>query len=65
MLISRLRIAASSSESTADAPCIDVPPVMLTFVFELEGAGEDVRELGVLFDVLKSEIRGPEAEGGG
>jgi len=62
VLISRLRIAASSSESTAEAPCIDVPPVMLTFVFELEGAGEEVREVGIDFAVLKSEIRGPAAE---
>jgi len=65
VLISRLRIAASSSESTAEAPCIDVPPVMLTFVFELEGAGEEVCEVGVDFEVLKSEVRGPAAEGGG
>jgi hypothetical protein len=65
VLISRLRIAASSSESTAEAPCIDVPPVMFTLVLELEGAGEEVREVGVLFEVLKSEIRVPAAEGGG
>jgi hypothetical protein len=50
----------------AEAPCIDVPPVMLTFVFA--GAGEVVRdvalEAGVLFD-LKVEIREPAADGGG
>jgi hypothetical protein len=69
VLISRLRMAASSSERTFDCPCIDVPPVIFTFVFELEGAGEDVREefREETFDleVLKSEIRGPAAEGGG
>lgn len=69
MLISKLRIAASSSERTFDCPCIDVPPVIFTFVFELEGAGDDVREgcreEAFDFEVLKSEIRGPAAEGGG
>ncbi len=66
VLISKVLIAESSSESIVDAPCIDVPPVMLTFV--LLGAGEDFRELlweaGVLFD-LKSEMSEPAAEGGG
>jgi hypothetical protein len=38
---------------------------MFIFVFELEGAGEDVREEGFDFEVLKSEIRGPAADGGG
>jgi hypothetical protein len=65
VLISSVLIAESSSERTFDAPCIDVPPVILTFVL---GAGEDVRELlrdeDVLFD-LKSEINEPAAEGGG
>ncbi len=65
MLISRVRIAASNSERTVEAPCMDVPPVMFTFVFELEGAGEVVREVGVDFEVLKSEIKVPAAEGGG
>jgi len=65
VLISRLRIAASSSERTPEAPCIDVPPVIFIFVFELGGAGEDVREVGFDFEVLKSEIRGPAADGGG
>jgi hypothetical protein len=37
---------------------------MFIFVFELEGAGEEVREVGVDFEVLKSDIRGPAAEGG-
>lgn len=41
---------------------MEVPPVMFTFV--LEGPGEEVREVGVLFEVLKSEIRVPAAEGG-
>ena len=68
MLISRLRIAASSSVRTVEAPCIDVPPVTLTFVvFDRPGAGEAVREAlreeELLFD-LKSEIRVPAAEGG-
>jgi hypothetical protein len=66
VLISNVRIAASSSVNTEEAPCIDVPPVILTFV--LLGAGEEVRELfrdvGVLF-ALKSEISEPAAEGGG
>lgn len=66
--ISRLRIAASSSLSAEDAPCMDVPPVMFTFVFE--GAGEEVREafreveVELLLD-LKSDIKVPAAEGGG
>jgi hypothetical protein len=64
--ISRLRIAASSSLITEEAPCMDVPPVILTFV--LDGAGEEVREAfleeELLLD-LKSEIRAPAAEGGG
>lgn len=63
VLISRLRIAASSSVRTVEAPCMDVPPVMLTFVgLEDGGAGEDVRVVGVLLD-LKSDIRVPEAGG--
>lgn len=66
VLISKVLMAESSSERTVDAPCMDVPPVMLTFV--LLGAGEEVRELlreeDVLF-VLKSEISEPAAEGGG
>lgn len=65
MLISKLRMAASSSFSADEAPCIDVPPVILTFVFE--GAGEDIRDVpldvGALFG-LTSDIRGPDAEGG-
>lgn len=64
--ISRERMAASSSVSTVDAPCMDVPPVMLTFV--AFGAGEEVRE-GTREEeedfVLKSEINVPAAEGGG
>lgn len=42
---------------------------MFTFVFEFEGAGDDVREgfreEAFNFEVLKSEMRGPAAEGGG
>ena len=64
MLISKLRIAASNSLSTAEAPCIDVPPLILILVF---GAGEEVREAsreaGLLLN-LKSEINEPAAEGG-
>jgi hypothetical protein len=66
VLISRLRMAASSSFNAVDCPCMDVPPVMFTFVFE--GAGEDVREMlrdEELLLVLRSEIRVPAAEGGG
>lgn len=67
------RIALSSSFNVVDAPCIDVPPVMLTLVLGpfLLGAGDEVRELsleevGVFFleDRAKSEIREPAAEGG-
>ena len=65
VLISRLRIAELSSERTVEAPCIDVPPVML--IFALEGAGEFVREVsreeGLLLD-LRSEMKGPAADGG-
>ena len=61
VLISRLRIAESSSVSVEEAPCMDVPPVMFTFVFG--GAGEEVREDALLLD-LKSDIRVPDAEGG-
>ena len=69
MLISSVRIAASSSVKTADAPCIEVPPVIFTFVLLFEfGAGDEVRdalrEEGLLF-ALKSEISKPAAEGGG
>lgn len=59
---SRVRIAESRSESVAPAPCILVPPVMLTLV--LAGAGEDVLE-GFFEEGRKSEINGPEADGGG
>ena len=72
VLISRLRIVASSSERTPLAPCMFVPPVMFTFVFVVGGKGEDVRE-GFCealrdeeedFEVLKSDIKEPAAEGG-
>lgn len=58
---SKVRIAASNSLRTTEPPCIDVPPVILTFVF---GAGEAFREEALLL-VLKSEIKLPAAEGGG
>lgn len=67
VLISSVRIAASSSVSTVDAPCMDVPPVMLTFV--RVGAGEAVREALrealLLLGFRESDIREPAAEGGG
>ena len=67
VLISRERMAASSSVRTVEAPCMEVPPVMFTLVgLDVEedgGAGEDVRVVGVLF-VLKSDIKVPDAEGG-
>jgi len=47
-----------------DAPCMGAPPATVTFVF---GAGEAVRE-GVRAPVRtlgRSDIRGPDAEGGG
>lgn len=66
VLISKLRMAASSSFSADEAPCMDVPPVILIFVFE--GAGEAIRDVplvaGALFGFLRSDIRGPEADGG-
>lgn len=70
MLISRLLIASSSSFSTEEAPCMDVPPVMFTFfiVVGALGAGDEVREpfleFGLLLEDLNSEIRVPAAEGG-
>lgn len=62
--ISRLRIAESRSEREDEAPCICVPPVMLTLAF---GAGgtfrEDCEEVGLRGD-RESDTRGPAAEGG-
>jgi len=63
--ISSDRIAESRSPSVDAAPCMFVPPVMLTLV--LAGAGEDA--LDDFVDALvggasMSEINGPEAEGG-
>lgn len=61
-------MALSSSVRELLAPCIGVPPVMFILVFC--GAGEDVREFCALFealfafDVLKSDINVPAAEGG-
>lgn len=52
----------------AEAPCIDEPPEMAIVVL---GAGDEVREgpfeLGreVVRTLGRSEMRGPEAEGGG
>jgi hypothetical protein len=44
--ISRARIAESRVESVDDAPCIDCPPVKVTFVFVVFlGAGDAFREL--------------------
>ena len=39
--ISSVRIAASRSESTVEAPCMAFPPVMFIFVL---GAGEALRD---------------------
>lgn len=67
VLISKLRMAASNSLITDEAPCMEVPPVMLILVFE-GAAGEEVREAfreELLLLDLKSEIRVPAAEGGG
>jgi len=63
--ISSDRIAESRSPSVDAAPCMFVPPVMLTFV--LKGAGEDALDdfVDPLTDgASMSEINGPEAEGG-
>lgn len=64
---SRERIAESRAERAVEAPCIGVPPVMVTLVLDF-GAGEEVREVGLellFLRDLRSEMRGPEAEGGG
>jgi len=71
--ISRARIAESRVESVDDAPCIDCPPVSVTFVFKtFLGAGEAFLELfwEALREeeedlVLNSDIKEPAAEGGG
>lgn len=61
-------MAESRAERALEAPCMGVPPVMVTLVFEfLPGAGDDVREL--LLEVgrdfgFMSEMRAPAAEGG-
>lgn len=59
---SRERIAESRAVRAVDAPCMGVPPVMLTLVF---GAGEEVRDAGALLEVgFRSDIRWPAADGG-
>jgi len=55
--ISSSRIADSRSVRAVDWPCMGVPPVMVTLVFDLDG--DDERE-----DGLESDIRRPAAEGG-
>lgn len=71
--ISSARIAESRVDSVDEAPCIDCPPVSVTFVVvAFFGAGDAFRdgfwealreeELDL---VLNSEIREPAAEGGG
>lgn len=61
---SRVRMAESRSWRVVDAPCIELPPATLILVL---GAGEevldDVREPVRTFG--RSEIRCPDAEGGG
>ena len=60
---SRDWIAESKSERVVEAPCMAGPPVRVIFVLFC-GAGDAVR--GVFVRTLgRSEIRGPEAEGGG
>lgn len=59
---SRERMAESRAVRAVDAPCMGVPPVILTLVL---GAGEDVREAGALLEAgFRSDIRWPAAEGG-
>jgi len=63
--ISRLLMAESRSESVVEAPCIAVPPVILTLVF---GAGEaffEVCDDAALRGDRASDIKAPAAEGGG
>lgn len=61
-------MAESSSERADEAPCIAVPPVIMTLVLAaLDGAGEEERELlAELFRdfAFRSEIKVPAAEGG-
>lgn len=55
-------MAESRAVRAVDAPCMGVPPVMLTLVF---GAGEEVRDVGALLEEgFRSDMRWPAAEGG-
>lgn len=70
VLSSRVRRAESRVESVLDWPCMAGPPGMEIFVvFDGRGLGEAEREVGLDWDVdlgiLRSDIRVPEAEGGG
>lgn len=57
-------MAESRSCSVVDAPCIDLPPATLILAL---GAGEEVREdvREPMRTLGRSEIRCPDAEGGG
>lgn len=63
-------MAESRSVKAVDAPCMAVPPDMLILVL---AAGEAVREdamaplvvVAFFLDERESEMRGPEADGGG
>lgn len=59
-------MAESRALRAVDAPCIGVPPVIYIFVlFVLFGSGDEVRDTGALLGLtLRSDIRGPAAEGG-
>lgn len=63
VLISRVRIAESRAERVVEEPCMDWPPVMVTLV--CLGLGGGCEGVGFDFGLCRSDIRAPEAEGGG
>jgi hypothetical protein len=64
VVISSVRMASSRSDNTVEAPCIAVPPEMLTLVF---GPGVEERDAGVDLDLGggRSDMRRPAADGAG
>lgn len=59
----RGRWIRTRSCSVVEAPCIEAPPAMLTLVF---GAGDEVLDVvrDPVWTLGRSEINGPEADGG-
>jgi len=66
VVISRLRIALSRSDSAVEAPCMALPPTMVIFIFCGCCAGEVERLPFALLDggASESDIRDPAADGG-